>query len=43
MLAISRNPSMKDDLVSYALLGVGMVEVFGLVVIALAAVLLFSE
>merc|ERR1712187_794893 len=41
--AMARNPSMKEDLFTYALIGIGMVEFFAIIVALIAGLLLYSE
>jgi F-type H+-transporting ATPase subunit c len=43
VVGIARNPSMKEDLFTYTLIGLGFVEFFAIVVILFALMLLYSE
>merc|ERR1712048_692552 len=41
--AMARNPAFKEDLFTYALIGIGMIEFFAILVILFAGLLLYSE
>mmetsp|Transcript_55335 Transcript_55335/g.179442 ORF Transcript_55335/g.179442 Transcript_55335/m.179442 type:complete len:142 (+) Transcript_55335:253-678(+) len=41
--ALARNPSMKEDLFTYTLIGMGFLEFLAIVVILIAGLLLYSE
>merc|ERR1712110_73821 len=43
VVGMARNPSMKDDLFTYTLIGMGLLEFLAIVVILVAFVLLYSE
>ncbi len=43
VVGIARNPSMKEDLFTYTLIGMGFLEFLALVVILIAGILLYSE
>jgi len=43
VVAIARNPSMKDDLFTYTFIGLGFVELLAMVVIIVSLMLLNSE
>lgn len=43
VVGIARNPSMKEDLFTYTLIGMGFLEFLALVVILFAVVLLYAE
>merc|ERR1712187_1030582 len=40
---IARNPALKDDLMVYAMIGVGMVEFFAIVILLFSGLLLYTE
>merc|ERR1719390_604925 len=40
---IARNPALKEDLMVYAMIGVGMVEFFAIVILLLSGLLLYTE
>merc|ERR1712187_80120 len=41
--AMARNPAFKEDLFTYALIGIGMIEFFAILVILCAGLVLYSE
>merc|ERR1711953_1228519 len=41
--AMARNPAFKEDLFTYALIGIGMIEFFAILVALIAGLLLYSE
>merc|ERR1712193_573887 len=43
VVGIARNPSMKEDLFTYTLIGMGFLEFLAIVVILIAMLLLYSE
>merc|ERR1712224_642334 len=43
VVGMARNPSMKEDLFTYTLIGMGFLEFLAIVVILIAGVLLYSE
>merc|ERR1719478_275475 len=43
VVGMARNPSMKEDLFTYTLIGMGFLEFLAIVVILIAAMLLYSE
>merc|ERR1712098_144786 len=43
VVGMARNPSMKEDLFTYTLIGMGFLEFLAIVVILVAALLLYSE
>ena len=43
VVGIARNPSMKEDLFTYTLIGMGFLEFLAIVVILIAGLLLYSE
>eukprot|EP00397_Hematodinium_sp_SG-2012_P038986 GEMP01042498.1.p1 GENE.GEMP01042498.1~~GEMP01042498.1.p1 ORF type:complete len:136 (+),score=32.59 GEMP01042498.1:24-410(+) len=43
VVGIARNPSMKDDLFTYTLIGMGFLEFLAILVILIAFLLLYSE
>ncbi|EER02577.1 conserved hypothetical protein [Perkinsus marinus ATCC 50983] len=43
VVGIARNPSMKEDLFTYTLIGMGFLEFLAILVILIAGVLLYSE
>jgi len=43
VVGVARNPSMKDDLFTYTLIGMGFLEFLALVVIGFSVILLYSE
>merc|ERR1719231_762036 len=43
VVGIARNPSMKQDLFTYTLIGMGFLEFLAIVVILIAMLLLYSE
>merc|ERR1711916_226159 len=43
VVGMARNPSMKEDLFSYTLIGMGFLEFLAIVVILVAGLLLYSE
>merc|ERR1712182_16772 len=40
---IARNPALKEDLMVYAMIGVGMVEFFAIVILLFSGLLLYTE
>merc|ERR1719148_435092 len=40
---IARNPALKEDLMVYAMIGVGMVEFFAIVILLLSGLLLYTK
>merc|ERR550514_2258226 len=40
---IARNPALKEDLMVYAMIGVGMVEFFAIVILMFSGLLLYTE
>merc|ERR1712211_163259 len=43
VVGMARNPSMKEDLFTYTLIGMGFLEFLAIVVILIAGLLLYSE
>merc|ERR1712203_725286 len=43
VVGVARNPSMKEDLFTYTLIGMGFLEFLAIVVILIAGLLLYSE
>eukprot|EP00448_Togula_jolla_P014366 CAMPEP_0170589272 /NCGR_PEP_ID=MMETSP0224-20130122/11264_1 /TAXON_ID=285029 /ORGANISM="Togula jolla, Strain CCCM 725" /LENGTH=136 /DNA_ID=CAMNT_0010913023 /DNA_START=87 /DNA_END=497 /DNA_ORIENTATION=- len=43
VVGMARNPSMKEDLFTYTLIGMGFLEFLAIVVILIAGILLYSE
>lgn len=43
VVGIARNPSMKEDLFTYTMIGMGLIEFFALIVMVSAGLLYFSE
>merc|ERR1711862_198568 len=43
VVGMARNPSMKEDLFTYTLIGIGFLEFLAIVVILIAGLLLYSE
>mmetsp|Transcript_93837 Transcript_93837/g.148232 ORF Transcript_93837/g.148232 Transcript_93837/m.148232 type:complete len:127 (-) Transcript_93837:81-461(-) len=43
VVGMARNPSMKEDLFTYTLIGMGFLEFLAIVVIMMAGLLLYSE
>ena len=43
VVGMARNPSMKEDLFTYTLIGMGFLEFLAIVVILVAGLLLYSE
>merc|ERR1712194_223033 len=43
VVGMARNPSMREDLFTYTLIGMGFLELLAIVVILIAAMLLYSE
>merc|ERR1712079_440842 len=43
VVGMARNPSMKEDLFTYTLIGMGFLEFLAIVVIRIAGLLLYSE
>merc|ERR1712083_1095691 len=43
VVGMARNPSMKEDLFTYTLIGMGFLELLAIVVILIAGLLLYSE
>merc|ERR1712238_247917 len=43
VVGMARNPSMKEDLFTYSLIGMGFLEFLAIVVILIAGLLLYSE
>jgi len=43
VVGMARNPSMRDDLFTYTLVGIGFLEFLAIVVILFAMLLLYSE
>ncbi|VWU52434.1 ATP synthase subunit C, putative, partial [Hepatocystis sp. ex Piliocolobus tephrosceles] len=42
VLGTSRNPSIKDELFTYTLIGMGFLEFLGIICVLMSAVLLYS-
>merc|ERR1712106_629992 len=40
---VARNPALKEDLMVYAMIGVGMVEFFAIVILMFSGLLLYTE
>merc|ERR1719272_582688 len=40
---IARNPALKEDLMVYAMIGVGMVEFFAIVILLFSGLLMYTE
>ena len=43
VVGMARNPSMREDLFTYTLIGMGFLELLAIVVILIAGMLLYSE
>ena len=43
VVGIARNPSMKEDLFTYTMIGMGLIEFFALIIMVTAGLLYFSE
>merc|ERR1712083_902580 len=43
VVGMARNPSMREDLFTYTLIGMGFLELLAIVVILIAGLLLYSE
>jgi len=43
VVGIARNPSMKEDLFTYTLVGIGFIELLAIIVILFSIMLLYSE
>merc|ERR1712007_355798 len=43
VVGMARNPSMKEDLFTYTLIGMGFLEFLAIIVILIAGLLLYSE
>merc|ERR1719384_2917993 len=43
VVGMARNPSMKEDLFTYTLIGMGLLEFFAIIVVMISLFLLFSE